>query len=102
MLSAQLYATEAGGIRLANKVPPTDGLLTVAVLNTHSRLQQARLLLLPRRKAPESYAGVRVYRCREFRLFLDEALPLHADGEGLGGRKELTLRCVRRRIRFLC
>ena len=102
LLSAQLYATEAGGIRLANKVPPTDGLLTVAVLNTHSRLQQARLLLLPRRKAPESYAGVRVYRCREFRLFLDEALPLHADGEGLGGRKELTLRCVRRRIRFLC
>lgn len=102
LLSAQLQPTEAGGIRLANQVPLSDGQLTVSVLNTQSRLQQARLLLLPRRLQPEAYAGVRVYRCREFHLCLDEALPFHTDGEGRGSRQEFTVRCVHRQIRFLC
>lgn len=102
LLSAQLRPTEAGGIRLANKVPLSNGQLTVSVLNTQSRLQQARLLLLPRRMQPEAYAGIRVYRCREFRLCLDEALPFHTDGEGRGSRREFTVRCVHRQIRFLC
>ena len=102
LLSAQLQPTEAGGIRLANRVPLSDGQLTVSVLNTQSRLQQARLLLLPRRLQPEAYAGVRVYRCREFHLCLDEALPFHTDGEGRGSRQEFTVRCVHRQIRFLC
>lgn len=102
LLSAQLQPTEVGGIRLAGGTAGVDGLLTVCILHTRSRLQQAKALLFSGRFGVSRPAGVRIYRCREARIVLENALPFHADGEALEAQREFAVRCVKQKLKMLC
>lgn len=102
LLSAQLQPTEIGGIHLGGGAVVADGFLTVCILHTHSRLQQARALLFSGHCGASRLAGVRVYRCREARIVLENPLPFHADGETLEAQREFAVRCVKQKLKILC
>ncbi|KAB0578765.1 diacylglycerol kinase family enzyme [Fusobacterium naviforme] len=101
LFSAQIQPTEAGGLRLAPRVSNADGELTVCILHNRSKLRLLRILMLPGRRDPSAYAGVRVYNCREVKLVLEEGLPFHADGESLGIQKEFSARCVKQKLKII-
>ena len=101
LMSALIQPTE-NGRRLAPGSSSADGLLAVSVLHNASRLRQISALTAAGFRITPDDAGVRMYSCREVKVVLEEAMPLHADGETCGMQTGFTMRCVKQKLNFIC
>ena len=101
LMSALIQPTE-NGRRLAPGSSSADGLLAVSVLHNASRLRQISALTAAGFRITPDDAGVRMYSCREVKVVLEEAMPLHADGETCGMQTGFTMRCVKKKNKFIC
>ena len=101
LMSALIQPTE-NGRRLAPGSSSADGLLAVSVLHNASRLRQIGALTAAGFRIAPDDAGVRMYSCREVKVVLEEAMPLHADGETCGMQTAFTMRCVKQKLNFIC
>ena len=101
LMSALIQPTE-NGRRLAPGSSSADGLLAVSVLHNASRLRQIGALTASGFRITPNDAGVRMYSCREVKVILEEAMPLHADGETCGMQSEFIMRCVKQKLNIIC
>lgn len=101
LMSALIQPTE-NGRRLAPGSSSADGLLAVSVLHNASKIRQVGALTAAGFRITPNDAGVRMYSCREVKVVLEEAMPLHADGETCGTQAEFTMRCVKQKLCFIC
>ena len=100
-ISAHILPGEGGGFRFAPDADPQDGLLSLCVVSSVSRLELIPVLvfaLLGIRHLPK---GAENFRCREAEIFLQEALPTHTDGEVFDKMKEVHFRCENKKLRLL-
>ncbi|MBQ7535049.1 MAG: diacylglycerol kinase family lipid kinase [Stomatobaculum sp.] len=101
LMSALIQPTE-NGRRLAPGSSSADGLLAVSVLHNASRIRQMGTLTAAGFRITPGDAGVRMYSCQEVKVVLEEAMPLHADGETCGMQAEFSMRCVKQKLNIIC
>ncbi len=101
-ISSHIQKFEGGGFRFAPKADPCDGYLDLCVVSGVSRLRLTLLLLASLAGRHVCCNGVRTYACREAAIHTEEPLLVHADGESCYGQTDISVRCVERKIRFLC
>lgn len=100
-ISAHILPGEGGGFRFAPDADPQDGMLSLCVVSGVSRLALVPILafaLFGIRRLPK---GAENFRCREAEISLQEALPIHTDGEVFGKMKEVHFRCENKKIRLI-
>jgi len=81
-----------GGMRIAPRADPTDGLLDLVIVRRVARLRL--LAVFPRvyRGRHLSHPAVRLLRAPGASLWIDPPQPLNADGEGIGWTRAEPLR----------
>lgn len=102
LVSAQIQPTGCGGLKLASGVRRENGQFVVCILHNRSKLQLLRVVLAAFVANPSGFAGVRDYGCKEMKVVLESPLPMHTDGESCGSHTEFTMRCIQRKLTFLC
>ena len=101
-ISSHIQKFEGGGFRFAPKADPSDGYLDLCVVSGVSKLRLTGLLLASLVGRHTSCSGVRTYACREASLHTEKPLFVHTDGEVLGKQTDIVVRCVEKKIKFIC
>lgn len=100
-VSFHIHPFEGGGFKFAPKAEYSDGLLDICVVSERGRLQMIPVLLRALFGRSLCMRGVRSFRCKEANLELNEPKKVHADGEAFGRQKNITVRCIGKRIRLI-
>ncbi|MCR5323800.1 MAG: diacylglycerol kinase family lipid kinase [Lachnospiraceae bacterium] len=92
---------EGGGIPMAPGADPTDGRLTLCIVNNISRLQHCMLMTSAKKGEHIKSKGVEVISCKSVEIEADRPLVLHTDGEYAGKHKHVRLSCLPEQIRMI-
>lgn len=101
LVSSHIHPYEAGGFMLAPKALNSDGELGVCIVHPKSRFRLLRIILSSCLGNHLKYAGVRSLDCCELKIHLENAFPLHTDGEYCGRYTDIEIRCVKQKLRFV-
>ena len=100
-ISAHIHPFEGGGFRFAPEADCSDGLLSVCVVHTASRVRLIQILLDAFLGRKNRRSGVRRYSCREAAIHLERPMAVHADGENCQMQQDIHLHCVQRKMRVI-
>lgn len=100
-ISAHIHPYEGGGFKLAPKAMPSDGSLDICVVNNVTKRKLISILINAYLGNQTGYRGVRHYTCREAEIHTDKIMPVHVDGESCFCQKDLQIRCIEKKVRFI-
>lgn len=100
-ISAHIHPFEGGGFRFAPEADCSDGLLSVCVVHTASRVRLIQILLDAFLGRKNRRSGVRRYSCREAAIHLERPMAVHADGESCQMQQDIHLHCVQKKMRVI-
>lgn len=101
-ISSHIQKFEGGGFRFAPKAVPDDGYLDLCVVSGTSRLHLTFLLIASLFGKHICCNGVRTFTCKEASIHTDKPLLVHADGESCHRQTDISVRCIEKKIRFIC
>lgn len=85
---------EGGGIPMAPKASDTDGELSVCIIYDVSRGRAFFLLIMLLLGKHEKFRGIEVHNIKKGRIWLQDVMIAHADGEDIGDRISLQYECL--------
>ncbi|HIZ78974.1 MAG TPA: diacylglycerol kinase family lipid kinase [Candidatus Lachnoclostridium stercorigallinarum] len=100
-ISAHIQPFEGGGFRFAPGADCSDGLLSLCVVHTSSRLRLLQILLDALTGRKNRRPGVRRYECREASVHLEKPMAVHTDGESCLVQQDIHLRCIQKKMRVI-
>ena len=92
---------EGGGIPMAPGADPSDGKLTLCIVNNISRLQHCLLMTSAKTGEHIKSKGVEIVTCKSVEIEADRPLVMHTDGEYAGKHKHIRLSCSPEQIRMI-
>ena len=101
LISAHIQPYDIGGFKLAPKASGSDGKLTICVIHNARKIRLAPILIRSGIGRLGRDRGVRFYDCREAAIHMEQARPVHADGENCQSQTDLQVRCIERKIRMI-
>ena len=100
-ISAHIQPFEGGGFRFAPEADCSDGLLSLCVVHTASRIRLLQIVLDALTGRKKKRSGVRRYECREASIHLDRPMAVHTDGESCQTQQDIHLRCIQKKMRVI-
>lgn len=100
-ISVHIHPYEGGGFRFAPKADYADGKLSICVMSNRCKRRIIPAMYNAFSRRPKKARGGRYYECQEAEIHMEQALPMHADGEKCNFQKDLHVRCVRKKIRMI-
>lgn len=100
-ISSQNHVTEGGGKKFAPQADYQDGLLSMCIMHTASKLEFVKILAAGIGGNHLKYSGVRAYDCKNVKIHLDKPRAVHTDGEILGYHTDVEVHCVKKGIRII-
>ncbi len=94
-------AAEGGGVPMAPKASPQDGLLSLSSASQIAKWQTFFLLPLLVTARQDGIKGFNIRDEKKFRLILDRPMVLHADGEYCGDVKMAEFCCLEKKLWLL-
>lgn len=99
---AHVHPYEGGGIKFAPDAINTDGELDVCLMHGKSKFNLAKILILSLLGKHLKNKGVRYGTCEDMHIHLEKPSFVHADGEYCGKYTDITVSCVKNKLRFIC
>lgn len=100
-LAAMNFSCEGGGVPMAPEATADDGLLSACMANNFTTPRAYSVLPLLATGHHARVNGVSVTDARRIEVWLDEALPVHADGEIVGVGRHLVFEALPKKMRVL-
>ena len=98
--SIQNHPYEGGGYKFAPNALWNDGFLDITVVNSKSRLRLMPILL-NKKGGLKANGAVSFFACHECTWHFEKPVVMHVDGESMGKQTDVTVRCVKGKLRFL-
>ena len=92
---------EGGGYPMAPDADPSDGRLSLCVVDRISRLKHCFLMTRIGKGEHIKSKGVHIIHCRNVEIEADRPLVLHTDGEFAGKHSHVKLSCLPEQIRMI-
>lgn len=101
LVTSMIQKYEGGGMKMAPKADPNDGLLSVCLV--HGLSKYRLLFLLPTLLIGKhtGFKGVEAFNCSELVIRFKTPQVLHCDGECPGDYKELKVTCRQNEVQLL-
>lgn len=101
LITSMIQKYEGGGMKMAPKADPNDGLLSICMVHGLSKLRI--LFLLPTLLIGKHtrFQRVESFECRQLKVRLKTPQPIHCDGECPGDYKEFTVTCHSQQVQML-
>lgn len=93
-ISSQIHVTEGGGKVFTPDADPQDGLLSVCVMCGKNKLGFTKTLFSGLDGKHAGDKNVRLFDCESIKIHLNDALPVHTDGETFESINDVEVRCV--------
>lgn len=100
-LAAMNMFAEGGGVPMAPKATPYDGLLSVCCASGIPKWRTFLCLPLLVMAKHEKLKGFSLHDAKEVHVTVSEPMTLHADGEYCGDVTDVTFRCLKDKVHFL-
>lgn len=100
LVTSMIHKYEGGGMRFAPQANPSDGRLSVCLINGLSRFRL--LALMPALLIAKHiyYHGVETFDCSQLAIKIDSPYYVHIDGEYPGKFKSLKVSCREKQLRI--
>lgn len=95
------HRCEGGGIPMAPKASDTDGRLSVCIIYGVPRLKAFFLLIMLVLGKHEHFRGIEVHDSSSVKIWLQEPMTGHTDGEDIGDRIRLQYQCLPGKLTIL-
>ena len=92
-VSAHIQPYEGGGFCFAPEADPSDGKLSLCVMNHMGVLGFFLAMFCSLFRKHGFYPGVTLHDCKEVRITIQEKKPVHTDGESAGCQREVRFTC---------
>lgn len=100
-VTAHILPYKGRGFCFAPKADASDGLLEVCVFHQSSRWKLIPALRDISLGRVRSHAGLRTFRCQELQVHLDSPMPVHTDGESCFCQTDITMHCIKQKLRVV-
>lgn len=95
------HRCEGGGVPMAPKASDTDGKLSVCMIYGVTRLKAFFLLMMLVMGKHEYFKGIEVHDSAKVKIWLQEPMTGHTDGEDIGDRIRLQYECLPGRLKVI-
>lgn len=99
-ISVHIHPYE-GGFCFAPQASDTDGRLSICIAHQKAKSHLLGFLMNAMTRKVKKYRGVRNLECREINIHLEKPMAVHADGESCCMQKDIQLRCIQKKLRFI-
>lgn len=101
LVSSMIHKYEGGGLIMAPKANPCDGLLSICIVHGIGRVKE--LLLLPTiiTGSHVRFKGVETFNCSEIEVITDRNTSVHTEGEIPSICSHIKVSCYRGQIRMI-
>ncbi len=102
LITARIYSREKKHFLKRRKASATDaGTMEVYIIHGTSKLKLLPIFADAWRNGSTQHSGVRRYTCRDLEIHVDVPMPVHVDGELCQRQNDITLSCVKKKIRMI-
>ncbi len=102
MITVRIYSQEKRSFLKRRKTAAdTSGSMEVIIIHGASKLRLMPLFADVWRNRNSQHSGMRHYTCRDVEIHVDSPLPVHVDGELCQRQTDITLSCVKKKIRMI-
>ena len=92
---------EGGGYQMAPGADPSDGMLSLCICDSISKLEHCFLMTKIGKAEHVKSRGVHIINCRSVEIEADRPLVMHTDGEFAGKHSHVKLSCLPEQIRMM-
>lgn len=100
-ISAHNHATEGGGKLFAPQADYQDGMLSLCVMHSKSKLHFTKTLFQGIKGNHAKEQGVRLYDCRNVKIHTELPMALHTDGEIFDAQTDVEIQCVEKKLKII-
>lgn len=101
LVSNMIHKYEGGGLKMAPKADPTDGMLSVCLVHGINRFKMITLLPTIILGQHVNFKGVETFHCKTIDIKLDQEMAVHTDGEVPTVCSHITVSNLPEKIRMI-
>ncbi len=102
LITARIYSQEKKRfLKRRRSSEENEGAMEVLIVHGNSKLRLLPIFADVWRNRNSQHSGVRRYTCRDLEIHVDTPMPVHVDGEICQRQTDITLGCVKKKIRMI-